>query len=125
MKLSWRDLLTTIFLAAAALVLVAKLRNYDWDFMSTWKSAIGAMAVIGGFMVVFDEADFTKLNYWSAVEGVLVLSGIGLMIAGLLVASKALFIILGANILAFWLISVTRHTFSHEPRVPQVPHTAI
>lgn len=118
MKLSWRDLFTTIFAIAIAVVLVAKLRSYDWRFLETWKSAVGVLGVGGLLMVLFDEADFTKLNYWSAFEGLIVLTGIGLFTAGLLVASKTLFVILAADIFVFWLASVTRHEFSHEPKLP-------
>lgn len=117
MKLSWRDLFTTIIAAAVVVILVAKLRSYDWTFLDSWKSAVGVLGVFGGLMAIFDESDFTRLNTWSAIEGILVLAGIGLVIAGLLVASKALFVILAAVILAFWLTSVTRHEISPEAPV--------
>ena len=118
MKLTWRDIFTTLISIAVAVVLVAKLRSYDWAFIGSWPGAVGTLGVLGGLMAIFDEADFLRLNTWGAVEGLFTLVGIGLLVAGLLVASKALFVLLAADILVFWLASISRHGLSHEPALP-------
>lgn len=115
MKLSWRDIVVTVLAIVVGLVLVAKLQSYDWAFIGSWKGAAGTLGVLGGLMVIFDEADFLRINTWGAIEGILALVGIGLLIAGLLVASKTLFVLLAVDLLALWFTSLTRHGFSHEP----------
>lgn len=120
MKLSWRDLFSTLIVILVAVVLIAKLRSYDWAFLGSYKGAIGVMGVLGALMLISDEADFARFNNWGVLEGILALAGIGLVVAGLLVESKALFVILAIDILAFWLVSVSRHWLSIEPTLPHV-----
>ena len=118
MKLSWRDLFTSLIAIIVGVGLVAGILNYDWSVFGTWKGAVGTMGILGLFMIIFDEADFFRMNVWGTLEGLLALAGIGLVIAGLIVASKVLFVALAAVILAFWLVSLARHEWSHEPELP-------
>ncbi len=118
MKMSWRDFFSTIVAIVVVAALVAKLRSYDWAFLGSWKGAVGTLGVLGVLMLLFDEADFLRINTWGAIEGILALAGIGFAVAGLIVASKILFVALAADMLVFWLISVLRHGFSHEPSLP-------
>lgn len=115
MKMSWRDIFSTIFAIAVAVVLTAKLRSYDWAFLGSWKGAIGALGVLGLMALLVDESDFSRLNTWGALEGVVALVGVGFLVAGLIVASKTMFVALAISILTFWFLSLLRHGLSHEP----------
>ena len=119
MKLSFKDVATTIVAIVVAVGLVAKLRSYDWAFIGSWKGAVGTLGILGFLMLLFDEADFLRFNSWGMFEGLFALVGAGLLVAGLLVASKLLFVLLAADILAFWLTSLARHGLSHEPTTQQ------
>ncbi len=114
MKLSWKDILTTLFAIVVGVALYAKIREYDWAFIGSWRTAIASTGVLGLLMATFDEEDFTHFNAWGAIEWILAAAGVGLVVAGLIVASKVLFVILAADVLVLWATSVTRHAFSRE-----------
>jgi hypothetical protein len=65
-------------------------------------------------MLLPEENDLAKTDAWGITEWLLFLAGIGLAVAGLIDNSKTLFVLLVSDILAFWLVSVTRHLVSRE-----------
>lgn len=115
MKLSWKDVVTTLLAIIVGVALVAKIREYNWAFIGSWRTAIGSMGVLGLILATVDEEDFTHFNAWGIVEWTLAIAGIGLFVAGMIVASKVLFVIFAADVLALWVASVIRHAFSEEP----------
>ncbi|PJE65521.1 hypothetical protein COU91_01250 [Candidatus Saccharibacteria bacterium CG10_big_fil_rev_8_21_14_0_10_47_8] len=116
-KFSWKDLFTTAIAIVIGVVLVAKIRDYDWAFIGSWRTAVASTGFLGLLMATFDEEDFTHFNTWGAVEWTLALAGVGLVVAGLIVASEVLFVILAADVLILWVASVIRHAFSRETTV--------
>lgn len=118
MKLTWRDAYITVIAAAVVVSLVAALLGYNWSLFASWRGAVGTVGALGVLMLLPEDVDLARVNAWGVVEWTLFLAGIGLAVAGLIVVSKALFVLLVADILAFWLTSVTRHKFSHESRKP-------
>ena len=118
MKLTWKDSLSTIVAGSVVVALVAALLGYDWSLFATWRGAVGTVGALGLLMLLVDEPDLEKINAWGFVEWTLALAGVGLVIAGLIVTSKVLFVLLAADILAFWVASVARHAFSHESVSP-------
>ena len=124
MKLTWKDAFSTIFAGSVVVALVAALLGYDWSFFATWRGAVGTVGALGLLMLLADETDLERINRWGIVEWTLTLAGIGLVVAGLIVTSKVLFILAAADILVFWLASVSRHLFSHEAAAPREIHQA-
>lgn len=120
MKLSWKDLFTTALAIVIAVALVAKIREYNWTFLGSWETAVASVGFLGLLMASVDEEDFERFNAWSAVEWLLALAAIGLIIAGLIVGSKVLFVILAADLLTLWVASLARHALSHEET--ETPH---
>ena len=119
MRITWRDAYITLFAGAVVVALVAALLGYDWSLFASWRGAIGTVGALGVLMLIPEDEDLARVNAWGAVEWALFIGGIGLGVAGLIVTSKVLFVILAADILAFWLTSVTRHMLSRESPTPQ------
>ena len=124
MKLTWRDAYITLFAGAVVVALVAALLGYDWSVFASWRGAVGTIGALGVLMLLPEDKDLAEVNVWGVTEWALVLGGIGLAVAGLIVTSKVLFILLAADILAFWLASVTRHIFSHETHIKHISFPA-
>ena len=124
MKLTWKDAFSTIFAGTVVAALVAALLGYDWSFFATWRGAVGTVGALGLLTLLADETDLERINAWSIVEWTLALAGIGLVVAGLIVTSKVLFVLVAADVLAFWVASVSRHMFSHETTAPREIHQA-
>jgi len=117
MKLSWKDITTTLIAIVVAVALFAKIKEYNWQFIGSWRTAIGSVGFLGLLMATFDEEDFTHFNAWGVIEWTLAVAAIGLVVAGLIVASKVLVVLLAADVLALWFTSIVRHAFSHETRI--------
>jgi len=98
----------------AAVALFAKIKEYNWTFIGSWRTAIASTGFLGLLMATMDEEDFAHFNAWGFIEWTLALAGIGLVVAGLIVASKVLFVVLAADVLVLWIASIVRHAFSHE-----------
>jgi hypothetical protein len=119
MKLSWKDIATTVLAIAIAVLMVAKLRSYNWDFwgaglLDTWKSAAATIGVLGLGVLGFAAYDVDSNSNWTLFEVVLGLAVIGLMVTGLMMTSRLVFVALGAVSLVLWAVSTSRHSFTHE-----------
>lgn len=126
MKLTWRDAYITLFAGAVIVSLIAALLGYDWSLFASWRGAVGTVSALGVLMLLPEEHDLEKVDAWGITEWLLFLAGIGLAIAGLIVNSKTLFILLAGDVLAFWLTSVSRHLVSREfTRELQAKHSII
>lgn len=114
MKLSWKDFFTTLLAIIVAVALFAKIREYSWTFLGSWRTAIVSVGILGILMATLDERDFTHFNAWGVTEWIIALAALGFGVAGLIVASKVLFVIFAASVLALWGASIIRHAFSGE-----------
>ncbi len=114
MKLTLKDIFTTAIAIVVGAALYAKIRDYNWVFIGSWRTAIVSMGILGFLLTAFDEKDFVRLNVWGTVEWLLGITGVCLVVAGLVVASKVMFVVLAADVLVLWLTTIARHTFSHE-----------
>jgi hypothetical protein len=121
MKLSWRDLVNTLLVASGAVIVYARLQDFSWWFVNSWRGTVTALAAIGviGAMVAYHDADsgtfLSRLEVW--LYGLAVIAGIFAVIVGWQWAALTFGGILGAE----WLISTarhTRHTMVHENPTP-------
>lgn len=114
MKFSWKDFFTTLLAVIVGIALFAKIREYSWTLIGSWRTAIGSLGFLGLLMATIDETDFTHFNAWGFIEWALALAGVGLVAAGLIVSSKVLVVVLAVDVLSLWFASIIRHAFSHE-----------
>jgi hypothetical protein len=117
MRLTWKDAYITLFAGAIVVSLIAALLGYDWSLFASWRGAVGTVSALGVLMLLPEENDLAKIDAWGITEWALFAGGAGLAIAGLIENSKTIFILLVSDILAFWLVSVSRHAISREAQV--------
>jgi len=109
MKLTWRDLVTTLLAIAGGAVVYAKYYNYSWAVIGSWRSAVAVLAAIGILMFAFSAFDFANRSILNVGEMVLGIVAIGLAITGLFVASSQIFYSLAIVLGVLWLVDTARH----------------
>jgi|SRR5665213_3141341 len=113
-NLTWVDTFATVIAIVVAVAMVAKIRDYNWTFIGSWRTAIGSIGFLGLLAAIYEEADFEHFNAWGALEWLLAAGAVALTIAGLIVNTKVFVVLLAADILALWAASIARHTFVKE-----------
>lgn len=109
MKLTWKDIITTLLVILGGSVVYAKYYSYSWALIGSWRGAVGTIAVIGLVMFLFSSFNFANRSVLNIGEMLLILAAVGLTIAGLIVTSEALFYTLAAVLGVLWLVDTARH----------------
>ena len=110
MKLSWRDIVTTLLLAMGSVILYAKLQDYSWWLVGTWRGTVAALGVLGVAMCITAAGDPENRSILNRLETYLgFFAGIGI-IAGLITGWQWIGLTLAATIGFLWLVSTVRHT---------------
>ena len=121
MNLSWRDTFSTILAAAGGVEVFAKLRDYSWWLIGSWKGAVAVLGVLGLGMLLANMGELTDWRNWvNWSEVALWLGAAVLVVIGLFAASQAMFysaaIVLGVT----WLAVIVRHT-AHTTNITHHP----
>lgn len=109
MKLSWRDIVTTLLAISGAAVVYAKFYEYSWAVVGSWRSAAGVVALIGLGMFVFSSFDFSNRSILNEGEKALGAIAILLALTGMIVTSQPVFYVLAATLGVLWLVDTARH----------------
>jgi hypothetical protein len=109
MKLSQRDIVTTILALAGGAVVYAEYYNYSWALIGSWRSAVAVLAGIGVLMFAFSAFDYTNRSILNIGEMILGAIAIGLALAGMIAISSAIFYSLAAVLGVLWLVDTARH----------------
>ena len=109
MKLSWRDIVTTILALAGGAVVYAKFYNYSWALIGSWRSAVAVLAGIGVLMFAFSAFDFANRSILNVSEMLTGIVAIGLAITGMIATSEPIFYILAVLLGVLWLVDTARH----------------
>lgn len=115
MKLSWRDIITSLLVIGGGAIVWAKYYSYSWAMVGSWRSATAIIALGGVLLFAFTNFDFNNFSIANVIE--MILGGAGLVLAvwGMTVVSHAVFYSLAATLGVTWLIDIARH----------VRHTAV
>lgn len=110
MKLSWRDLVNTLLLAAGAFLVYANLANFSGTWLNDWRVTTVAIAAIGLGMCITAAGDIENKSILNRIE----------MFLGTFVILAAFFAVItgwqwaglfvAGTVGALWLISTARHT---------------
>jgi uncharacterized membrane protein YccC len=114
MRVSFKDAFATLLAAFAALVALAVLGGWGWPLLGGYRAGTIALGVIGIAMCAIgsDYSTVRGLDPFVAVAGVLGVAVLGLVIAGLIWATAALFVWLAVTILVLWLVTTVRHVIT-------------
>jgi len=113
MKLSWRDLVTTLLVVSGGAIVYAKFYDYSWAVLGSWRSATAVLAGIGVLMFAFSAFEFKNYSILNLSEMLLGAIAAGLAITGMLFASEPIFYVLAAMLGMLWLVHTARH-FRHS-----------
>ena len=115
MSLTWKDAVATILVGAVGLVAYAKFKGFDWPLLSSWRTAILALLVVGlaSCIVIGSDAVLHK-NAWITLSSGLGILAFILVAAGLLLGSEVVFYALVANIFLLWFITTLHHLVVKE-----------
>lgn len=126
MKLGWRDVISTLVVATGATAVWAKLYDYTWWFLGSWKGAIATLGVLGLVMFATAMTELADLENWfNFGEAILWLGATALVITGLFVASKALFVSAAIVLGVVYVSSLARHTWHSYHDHPTMPYATV
>ena len=109
MKLSWKDIITTLLVIGGGAIVYAKINSYSWAVIGSWRSSVAVVALIGLVMFAFSSFDFTNRSILNIVEMWLLLAAAVFAIVGVIVTSQFVFYALAGVLGAFWLLDTARH----------------
>ncbi|MGZ6004971.1 MAG: hypothetical protein ACXWLH_02365 [Candidatus Saccharimonadales bacterium] len=109
MKLSWKDIVTTLLLVAGGAVVYAKFYNYSWAVIGSWKSSVAVLAAIGLVMFAFSSFNFANRSILNIGEMMFGAIAVGLALTGMIATSQPIFYILAAVLGSLWLVDTARH----------------
>jgi hypothetical protein len=122
MRLTWRDALSTLLVAAGAAVVVPLVGGWDWAPVGSYRLGVVALAVLGQGMCLLGRElkPGMKATPYVVLSCALGGAALVLVVAGLVTASRTVLIGLSVTVGALWLLATTRHALGLPPR-PAVP----
>jgi hypothetical protein len=123
MKLSWKDFANTLLVGAGFAAVWARLYDYTWWFVGSFKGAMATIGVLGLVMLLVNVSELYDTENWANFgESILWLGAAALVITGLFVASKALFISAAIVMGVIYLTSLARHAWHSYHDHPTMPY---
>lgn len=116
MRITWRDLITTLTTIGAIVLERAYALNWNWPFVSEITWAVIGIAVLAaiGLLVNFAPDDMGEMS-WTWVFGILTLTLAALTILGLYFEKDYYVSLITVNAIAIWVTSIA-HTFMTTSR---------
>jgi hypothetical protein len=118
MNTTWKDLASTAFIIAAGVVVFAKLQEYTWWLIGSWKGALAVLAALGVGMLVVNIQQLLEFETLAnAGEIILWAATITMFIASLVVATttKAEFLVSAGLLAIIWLGQVLQDAWDRVP----------
>ena len=109
MKLSWKDIVTTLVALGGGAIVYAKFYSYSWAVIGSWRSSVAVLVLAGLIMFAFSSFNFANRSILNVTEMVLGFAAIVLAIVGMLVTSHFVFYTLAIVLGVFWLSDTARH----------------
>jgi hypothetical protein len=123
MRFTSKDVVGTLLAATAVLVALALTNGWGWPLLGDYRAGTIALAVIG-FAMCGAASDYTAAS-WShplvVLASILGVAALGLVVAGLVWATAALFVWLAVVIVALWFVSTVRHLTTSPDYRPATP----
>lgn len=109
MKLTWKNLITTLLAIAGGVVVYAKYQNFSWALLGSWRSAVALLAFAGVSIFAFSNFNFANFSILNVGEMVLGVIAVGMATYGMFVASETMFYVLATSLGVLWTIDTARH----------------
>src|SRR5438105_6848725 len=117
MRLTWRDGITTILAGFTVVIALAVTQGWGWPLLGSYRWGVGMLAVVG----LAADCGYSAGGTWSfrdpfiVVASVLGVAAFGLIVAGLIAGTEALFIALAVDLVALWIVATVRHLVEAVP----------
>lgn len=122
MRLTYRDAIATVLVAAVVAVTLAVTQGWDWPRLGSVKAGIVAVGVLGyaGCMAGTRTRDMASVAVLKEHPGMIVGSILGaltlaLFVGGLIAGTEAWLIALSVTLVVLWFVATARHAFTREP----------
>lgn len=110
MSLSWKDAVATMLTGGVGVVMYAKLKGFDWPLLGSWRVAALIVFALGMVTCIAVSGDAISVkNGWTILASVLGGLAFALLIIGLFMNTKLIFIILCVDIFILWVASTLHH----------------
>lgn len=117
MNNTWKDITSSLVAVLAAVAVFAKLQGYSWLMLGSWRSALGALAVLGAALFLINIQQFLRgetvtylfLSLMWVLSGTLVISFL------FSDTTKAQFLTAAALLAATWLIQLAQDMWDRAP----------
>jgi hypothetical protein len=115
MQLTWRDGAATILAVLVGSILLAVTQAWSWPLLGDYRAGVVALTIIGfamcsvGLQVAKGAVAESFMRPLVIVGSVLGAGALALVVLGLIFATETLFVALGMDLLALWLITTIDH----------------
>jgi len=121
MRLTWKDAVSTVFMAAIVVIYVAFLNSTTAWLISSARGTAAAVLVLGivggcGMSAAAEQYQDKRARAYTGVASVLGITALVAGVIALITASTVALAILVAATLALWLVATVRHALT--PRTP-------
>ncbi|HET9174603.1 MAG TPA: hypothetical protein VFN56_05005 [Candidatus Saccharimonadales bacterium] len=124
MSLSWKDILNTVLAAAGVTLVWARLHDYTWWLIGSWKGAMATLGALGLVLLVVNMSEMADLDNWfNFGESLLWVATAAVIVTGLFTASEALFITAAIMLGVLYAGILGRHVY-HSMHHPSQPYVA-
>ena len=122
MRLTWKDAIATVFMAAIVVIYVAFLNSTTAWLISSARGTAAAVLVLGivggcGMSAAAEQYQSERAQAYTSFASVLGATALVAGVIALITASTVALAILVVATLALWLVATMRHTFT-PPGVP-------
>ena len=116
MKLTWKDAVTTLIMAAVIILERAYFHNWNWPLVSGMRWVVIGIATLTVLSLFFSYVlDRVHSVGWNIIAGVFSLSTLALTGLGLYYANSDFVVLLMLNTVLLWAVSMIGHVISHRP----------
>jgi hypothetical protein len=117
MRLTWKDAVSTVFMAAIVVIYIAFLNSTTAWLISSARGTAAAVLVLGmvggcGMSAVAEQYQGTRARAYTSFASVLGATALVAGVIALITASTAALAILVVATLTLWLVATVRHVFS-------------
>ncbi len=117
MRLTWRDAVSTVFMAAIVIIYISFLNSTTAWLISSARGTAGAVLILGmvGGCGMSIGRDQDQARAYTSVAGVIGAVALVSGVLALITASTVALAILVAATLTLWLVATLRHAFTRAP----------
>lgn len=114
MKVTWKDVITTLAAAGAVVAERAYFHSWNWPLVTNLRWAIAALVVLGAISFVFS---LMKETGWAIA--LYIVGGLGVIVAsaGLITGTTDYLVVLMLDVIALWATSLMGHLLAPTGQV--------